>query len=649
MVTGVAWAPDGKLIAIASTVGIYIYSVATMEEVSFIRTPSLISCVAFSPDGQALAAGSWDRTIRLWRVSDGKLLQTLVGDTNWVGVYGSDRAKDLANGEGIITSLAFSKDGLTLASGYEYGDLLLWQISSGKLLQTLGNQGTTGVWSIAFSPDGKILASGSGNGIALWNVSDWTSLRTMKENPWCLAFSPDGKILVSGGYYGIDIWRVSDGARINTLGRNNDMTSSVAFSPDGQTLASYGRLSPAKLWRVSDWTLVRTLGSKSGKDQDLHGSGTNQTMLYYLSAGNKGTVAFSPDGQELMLGLGNQGYGSGVLFFRVLDGTWIRDLIWSNQVGDLAFSPDCKTLAVGESSPDNEEVVLRRVSDGSIEWRVQQAPLGILGTQSGVNNLVFNPDGQVLAAASRYWSVSESPNGYQYQIQLLKASDGTLLLTIPTTFEDDNLIFSRDSQILAYRSNGNVHILRVSDGKLIYLMQGQNGIGMVGNIAFSPDGLTLASGSSDNAVRIWRVSDWKLLYTLKGDQAISSVEFSPDGKTLASVSGHGMNLASGSDQGGIIRLWNVSDGTPLYTLKGDNGILYIAFSPDGKTLESVSDQDDKIQLWNVSDGTSLTPITFSNVAPLYSSTVEIAYSPNGTLFAIGSSYDGTITLWGNAP
>jgi WD40 repeat protein len=109
--------------------------------------------VAFSPDGETLVSGSSDTNIRLWRVSDGALLQILEGDT-----YG-------------INSVAFSKDGSILASGSADGVIRLWRVSDGELLQTLEGH-TSPVSSVGFSPDGTTLASSDNvfGTIRLWGV-----------------------------------------------------------------------------------------------------------------------------------------------------------------------------------------------------------------------------------------------------------------------------------------------------------------------------------------------------------------------------------------------------------------------------------------------------------------------------------------------
>lgn len=117
MVNQVAWSPDGRLLAVASSLGVYIYNAETLEEVRFIQSDAWVSSVAFSPDGQTLASGSWDTTVRLWRVADGSLLRTLEGHT------------------ASVFSVAFSPGGygrsgatLLLASGSQDGTVRLWGV-----------------------------------------------------------------------------------------------------------------------------------------------------------------------------------------------------------------------------------------------------------------------------------------------------------------------------------------------------------------------------------------------------------------------------------------------------------------------------------------------------------------------------------------
>ncbi len=192
--------------------------------------------VAFSPDGQTLASGSWDNTIKLWRVDDGQLLRTLEGHADGV------------------TSVAFSPDGQILASGSSDDTIKLWRVGDGQLLRTLVGHADI-VTSVAFSPDGQTLASGSRDAtIKLWRVGDGQLLRTLKgHTDWVrsITFSPDGQLLASGSDDGaIKLWRVRDGQLLRTLEGHAAWVTSVAFSPDGQLLASGSYDGTARLWGV---------------------------------------------------------------------------------------------------------------------------------------------------------------------------------------------------------------------------------------------------------------------------------------------------------------------------------------------------------------------------------------------------------------
>jgi WD40 repeat protein len=267
--------------------------------------------VAYSPDGQTLASGSWDNTIKLWNVKTGNLLQTLEGHSSWVN------------------SVTYSPDGQTLASASNDNTIKLWNVKTGNLLQTLEGHSYL-VNSVAYSPDGQTLASGSVDStIKLWNVKTGNLLQTLEGHSYSVnsvAYSPDGQTLASGSVDStIKLWNVPTGNLLQTLTGHYILVWSVAYSPDGQTLASGSEDNTIKLWNVKTGKLLQTL---EGHSKSVY------------------SVAYSPDGQTLASGSGDDtiklwNVPTGNLL-QTLTGHYI--LVWS-----VAYSPDGQTLASGSS------------------------------------------------------------------------------------------------------------------------------------------------------------------------------------------------------------------------------------------------------------------------------------------------------------
>ena len=281
------------------------------EDVSYITLEGSawpVRGVSFSPDGRTLASGSGDSTIRLWNVRTGRELQTLRGHRNW------------------INNVSFSPDGRTLASSSNDHTIRLWDVRTGRELQTLRGH-THYLIRVSFSPDGRTLVSSGGGDLTvrLWDVvtGQQQVLTGHKDWVYSISFSPDGRTLASSDAGGaIHLWDVRSCQHLQTLTRHTQGVSSVSFSPDGRTLASGSGDQTISLWNVV-----------TGQQQVL----TGHTAEVY-------SVSFSPDGLTLASGSGDQT----IRLWDVVTGQQRQVLTGHTAVvTSVSFSPDGLTLASG--------------------------------------------------------------------------------------------------------------------------------------------------------------------------------------------------------------------------------------------------------------------------------------------------------------
>ena len=607
----IEYSPDGSLLAVASTVGIWLYDAETGAEQALLtgHTESVTS-VSFNSDGTMLVSGSRDNTVRLWDVTTGMLKATLTGH------------------EGTVNSVHFSPDDTMVASGSNDSSVGLWDVVTETRKATLSHR--YAVNSVKFRPDGATLASaGDDHYVRLWDITTLTQKATLERfygDVDSIAFSPDGTTLAVGadGHYG-SMWDVGTGTLITALKpeQGQGTVLRVGFSRDGKTLACSSPDGTLRLWdvatRTENATLIKgpsdfirsvsfnrdstTLASASWDEVRLWDVATGRDKLTLTRHnGEARSVNFSPDGSLLV----NSDPHGTVHLWDVATRTRKATFWHGEELRRAFFNSDGTTIA---SQTWGGVLRLWDVATESEEASI-----------SSVYSASFSPDGSMLAT------------GHGNTVQLWDLTTLSQIITFASPGYNWVLDFSSDGALLASGgSDGSVRLWDITtlERKAEFWHRSNYN---VPSINFNSDDTILASGSEDHTVQFWDLTTLKRKATLEHSFDVSNVAFISDGKTFVSI----RTDSYGWDN--LLHLWDATTGTFITSLEHSSRINTYAFSPDGSTIASGSD-DNTVQLWDVATGTH--KATFRGHSGDVNS---VQFSPDGNTLVSGSD-DGSVLFW----
>jgi WD40 repeat protein len=542
----VALAGDGSIAAVRTGTTVRLIDPATTTVRRELAVPKVRgNSLRLTPDGRkVLLRRRMDDAAWLWDTISGKREGPYTGP--------ADR---------LERNFALSPDGTTLAivTGALGKIVRVWDLRSNS--ERARFKSDASLHCVTFSRDGKHVAGGTRFGrVFVWDVAGSLPVRHFDVHiriVGSLAFSDDGKWLASGSGKGmVGVTDLSNGKTVYYKGHTHSITF-VALSSDGKKLVSGSQDGAARVW-----DLTRRPGP---------------TVLH-KGEGACHSLVCSPDGHWLAVAQGHQVHLWDARTWQFVKTLPVKDNLEQTR---LAFSPDSKTLAVGNAA-------------GAVQlWDVEMSKPG----------RVFTSDkGLPIARA------------YRAVLALAFSRDGNSLVTghgaLSQTKDDYNQI---------------IRVWDIRTGGVLHTLPQRNSIDA---LVFSPDGTWLAGAGAEKHLRIWNVADWQLVADWVTPGPIVSVAFSPRGDLIATGQARG-----------LISIWKPGSDQPIRVLREHlDRVTRLVFTPDGKTLISVS-ADRTVRLWHVDSGRALLSLRdFSE--PIRGAVV----TPDGnTMVTLSAS--GSIFLW----
>ena len=636
MCQSLAFSPDGRYLVngggLYRTTEIQVWDTTTGYKVALIDAPTSASALQFSADSKRLISlSSWGDTIGRWDIKTGQ------------GITENLEERQFASGTRLPEAHALTYD--KIAIGSIEGKIQLWNTITGEKLSSLREHSDLPdqplgapsrlsplnpkqVLALAFSPNGMQLASGSkDNTVRLWdNASDSKPIVLQKHTGWTnvLAFSPNGKMLASGSTdKTVQLWNTDTGEPIATFTGHLNGINALAFSPDGTTLASGSTDGTIQFWNVKTGDALAPhitghtewiKGVAFSKDSSaLTSAAFNGVITFWdVKTSQKttrqitghrdwlATLAFSPDGTRLasigaestmVIGFGRVTYPDSLV--RLTDVSTGREVATLNDkkgaLSNLAFSPDGKTVAFGNH--DDEIRLWNTETDSTLDIPlsdqndVQNIPHNAHGNGAPrmmphqmpqISALVFSPDGTRLASATmggnvHMWDTEtgiglvslteQDPDNVKYGVKAAVDADPdatvvkTIFPDVTVTYRDPitALAFSSNGKLLAAGSRQQIRLWNMETGNwgkgitsIDSYKDGREVFHGAKVLVFSPDNTTLINGDGNGRIQLWDITTGDEIITLNGHmEGVETLHFSPDGNTLVSAG-----------QDGTILLWD---------------------------------------------------------------------------------------------
>ena len=541
--------------------------------------------ISWSPEGDKLAAGFDDHSVRIWDSRTGKELHVLQGLT-----------------AGVI-SVAFSNDGSRIAACGRDGRIGFWSVDTGHLNSSILHP--DGVTNGAWSSDGKFYATGHGSGeLCLSDAITGNRLATWQAQPgWFheLEWSPDNAKIATTGIEGTDrfalrVWDVATQQLVFEPRRHNHGITSLAWEPNGRRIATGTMAEEIRIWDADTGIEINS----------LRGHTESVTSLSWGPGDSLASAA--TDGE--------------IKIWTSLQSQSITKLSGSVPLRSVRWSPNGKLLA---SADDNGRISIRDSASGNEQFSIQaheRRNLSKVGYLQFDVSLAWNPVGTHLASG-----------GLDGELRIWEAHTGEEVFRLSKDLDRIWCVdWSSDGSFIALGSEDGciriVEAFKPDSPMQIIMAHGPGTFGVTG-VAWSPDGNRLASCGNDGLVKVWNAKDHTELSSMQGHGGWTfDVDWRADGKQLAS---------SGAD--GNVIIWDVATGTKQTALRsGQEFVMAVAWNPQGTRVASAPLSND-IQIWDPVSGEEC-----SSLQVPYVRFHDVSWCSDGTRIVAASNM-GDLCVW----
>ena len=400
-----------------------------------------------------------------------------------------------------------------------------------------------------------------------------------------IAFSPDGEwIATASDDKTGKVWNAATGDLIATM-THESWVNAVAFSPDGKRVATASEDKTAKVWNAANGDLIATM---------IHESKLTD-------------VAFSPEGERVV----TTSYGGAVKIWNASTADLIVTMTHGKFVDNVEFSPDGERV-VTAGSDWNSKVWTAKV------WNATSGdPITTMPHESWVNAVAFSPDGKRVATASE-----------DKTAKVWNAATGDPIASMTHEYSVDDVEFSPEGKRVVTASSdlkssvGTAKVWNAVTGDLIATMTHED---YVWDVEFSPDGERVVTASMDWTAKIWDASTGDTIVTMIHEFTVHAAAFSPNGKWVAT--------ASGDD---TAKVWNADSCDPITTMTHEGLVNDAVFSPDGERVATASN-DRTAKVWNAATGDMIATMSHESWVN------DVEFSPDGERIATASYR--IVTVW----